>query len=307
LTTRNANVDMVGWAWNEDVAPRRYGFQRGQVPSGMRTRILTGLVLVLLTVYLIGWAPPWLFFLALLVTIEWGLCEYFALCRQAGFKTIPAAGYIAGALCCLVQAFGGQRSNNWLLVVLVAALLTVLSLALFWATDLKDFLGAAASTTFGIVYLGLNLSWLLPLRFSDPVAGRKLIFLLFLVVACGDTFAYFGGRTLGRKLLFPRVSPKKTVEGSVIGFVGSLLAAGVYIHWGWPTAPLAKMLMLAGCLAVAEQFGDLVESAMKRGANVKDSGNLLPGHGGLLDRIDGLLFAIPVAWLAMSVTELWQK
>ena len=298
---------MVAWAWNEEGAPRIYGFQRRQVPSGMKTRILTGLVLVPLTVYLVGWAPHWLFFLALLVTIEWGLWEYFALCRQAGFRAMSAVGYVAGGLFCLVQALGGQRSSYWLLVVLVAALLAVLSLALFWTTDLKDFLGAAASTTFGVVYVGLNLSWLLPLRFTDPVTGQELIFLLFLVVACSDTFAYFGGRTLGRKLLFPRVSPKKTVEGSVIGFVGSLLAAGVYIHWGWPTAPLAKMLMLAGCLAVAEQFGDLVESAMKRGANVKDSGNLLPGHGGLLDRIDGLLFAIPVAWLAMSVTELWQK
>jgi phosphatidate cytidylyltransferase len=298
---------MVGWAWNEDIAPRNYGFQRGQVPSGMKTRILTGLVLVLLTVYLIGWAPRWLFFLALLVTIEWGLCEYFALCSQAGFKTIPAAGYIAGGLFCLVQAFGGEQRGVWLLVVLVVALLSVLSLALFLTIDLKDFHAAAASTAFGIIYLGLNFSWLMPLRFSDPVAGRKLVFLLFLVVACSDTLAYFGGRALGRALLFPRVSPKKTVEGSVIGFVGSLLAAGIYIHWGWPTAPLGKMLVLAGFLAVAEQVGDLVESAMKRGAKAKDSGNLLPGHGGLLDRIDGLLFAIPVVWLAMCVTELWQK
>jgi phosphatidate cytidylyltransferase len=273
----------------------------------MKTRILTGLVLALLTVCLIGWAPRWLFFLALLVTIECGLCEYFALCHQAGFKTIPAAGYVAGGLFCLVQAFGGQQRSGWLLVVLVAALLCVLSLALFWTTDLKDCLAATASTTFGIIYLGLNLSWLMPLRFSDPVAGRKLIFLLFLVVACSDTLAYFGGRALGRTLLLPRVSPRKTVEGSVIGLAGSLIAAGIYIHWGWPTAPLGKMLALAGCLAVAEQVGDLVESAIKRGANVKDSGKLLPGHGGLLDRIDGLLFAIPVAWLAICVTELWQK
>jgi phosphatidate cytidylyltransferase len=273
----------------------------------MKTRILTALVLVPLTVYLIGWAPHWLFFLALLVTIEWSLCEYFALCRQAGFKAMPAVGYVAGGLFCLVQALGGQRSNYWLLVVLVAALLAVLSLALFWTTDLKDFLGAATSTTCGIVYVGLNLSWLMLLRFSDPVAGRRLLFLLFLVVGCSDTFAYFGGRTLGRTLLFPRVSPKKTVEGSVIGLVGSLLAAGAYVHWGWLTAPLGKMLVLAGCLAVASQVGDLVESALKRVANAKDSGNLLPGHGGLLDRIDGLLFAIPVAWLAVGVAELWWK
>jgi phosphatidate cytidylyltransferase len=297
---------MVDWAWNEDVAPRSHGFPRGQVHAGMKTRILTGFVLVPLTVYLIGWAPRWLFFLALLVAIEWGLGEYFALCRRAGLKSLPVAGYVAGGLFCLVQALGGPRTNAWLLVVMVAALLAVLALALFRSTDLHDFHAAAASTSFGIIYLGLNLSWLMPLRFSDPVVGRKLLFLLFLVVACCDTLAYFGGRALGRTPLFPRVSPRKTVEGSVIGSVGGLLAAGIYIHWGWRTAPLGKMLVLAACLVVAEQVGDLVESALKRGANVKDSGNLLPGHGGLLDRIDGLLFAVPVAWWAICVTELWR-
>jgi phosphatidate cytidylyltransferase len=273
----------------------------------MKTRLLTGLVLVAVTVYLIGWAPPWLFFLALLATIEWSLAEYSALCRHAGFKAIPVAGYVSGGLLCLVPALGGQQSNAWLLIVLVLAILAVLSWALFSATDLRDYFGAVASTLFGIFYLGLNLSWLMPLRFSDPVRGRKLIFLLFLVICCSDTFAYLGGRALGRTPLLARVSPKKTVEGSVIGLLAALLAAGVYLHWAWPAASLGKMLALAGCMAVAGQVGDLAESALKRGANVKDSGNLLPGHGGLLDRIDGLLFAIPVAWLAVWMAELWRK
>jgi phosphatidate cytidylyltransferase len=273
----------------------------------MRTRLLTGLVLIAVTVYLIGWAPPWLYFLALLVTIEWSLAEYFALCRQAGLHPIPGLGYLSGAGICLAQVFAGQQHVTWLLVVLVLAILLMLSWALFSAADLKAYFGAVASTLLGILYLALNLSWLMPLRFSEPGTGRRLVFLLFLVIATSDTFAYFGGRTVGRILLFPRVSPKKTVEGSLIGLLAALLATGIYRRWVWPEAPLGIMLGLAGCLAVAGQVGDLVESALKRGANVKDSGNLLPGHGGLLDRIDGLLFAIPVAWLAVSIARIWQK
>ena len=203
----------------------------------------------------------------------------FGIVRLMNITTMPGRFY---ALPLATIAVGGfltwktiRRPRRWgivaaLFLFLVAALLVVLSLALFLTTDLKDFLGAAASTTFGIVYIGLNMSWLLPLRFSNPVTGQKMIFLLFLVVACGDTLAFFGGRALGRTRLFLRVSPKKTVEGSLIGFVGSLLAAGIYSRWGWPSASLAKMLLIAGCLAVAEQVGDLVESGLKRGANVKD-------------------------------------
>lgn len=300
---------MVAWGWSkhQDIARRIHCGGRLRSPSGMKTRLLTGLVVIAVTVYLIGWAPPWLYFLALLATIEWSLGEYFALCRHAGFKAIPVVGYLSGGGICLAHALGGQQSFAWLLVVLVLAILTVLSWGLFSTTDLKEYFGTVGSTLLGIFYLGLNLSWLMPLRFSDPVAGRRLIFLVFLVIASSDTFAYLGGRTLGRTPLFPRVSPKKTVEGSVIGLLAALLAAGIYRHWVWPAAPLGRMLALAGCLAVAGQVGDLAESALKRGANVKDSGNLLPGHGGLLDRIDGLLFAIPVAWLAVWIAKLWQK
>ena len=128
--------------------------------------------------------------------------------------------------------------------------------------------------------------------------------MLFLVIWAGDIFAYFIGRTVGRHLLFPRVSPKKTWEGSVAGFAGSLLAAWAYTHWVWRTADMVTVLFLAGLVAMAGQVGDLAESAMKRSAGVKDSGSLLPGHGGMLDRVDALLFGSAVLWLALALKDL---
>lgn len=107
-------------------------------------------------------------------------------------------------------------------------------------------------------------------------------------------------------MLFPSISPKKTLEGSVAGLGGSLLIAWVFTSLVWQTASLKKVMLLAGIVAVFGQIGDLAESAMKRGASVKDSGSVLPGHGGLLDRVDSLLFGAPVLWLSLVIWELWR-
>jgi phosphatidate cytidylyltransferase len=126
--------------------------------------------------------------------------------------------------------------------------------------------------------------------------GNSGLLLLFAVVWLGDTAAYFGGKSLGRRKLYARVSPKKTLEGSFFGLLGSVLGAflvdavwGTPLSWYW--------LVVAGVAGgVAEQAGDLCESLLKRSAGIKDSGSILPGHGGMLDRIDGLLFGAPVIY-----------
>ena len=140
---------------------------------------------------------------------------------------------------------------------------------------------------------------------GDIVIGRNLLLLLFLVVWAGDMFAYLIGRPFGRTPFFTRISPRKTVEGAVAGLAGSLLVAWGFRQLFWKTADLKTVMLLAGLMALAGQIGDLVESAMKRGANLKDSGALLPGHGGMLDRIDSLLFAAPALWLALTLRDLW--
>lgn len=272
----------------------------------MKLRILTAVPLLLIVIWLIGWAPEWVFLLALISTVEIALYEFFRVSRQAGFKTWPAVGYLAGGVLCLAQAAELHRPAGLESSVLLFLVLLTLALALPWSVDLKQYLGAASATIFGVFYVAFTLSWLVPLRFSRPATGRMLTFLLFLVIWAGDICAYFLGRAIGRTLLFPRVSPKKTVEGAAAGLLGSLLAGWGFARFFWKTADLKTVILLAGLVAVAGQVGDLVESALKRAAAVKDSGAILPGHGGMLDRIDSLLFGAPILWLAVTLKHAWK-
>jgi phosphatidate cytidylyltransferase len=131
--------------------------------------------------------------------------------------------------------------------------------------------------------------------------GSILALFLFLVIWAGDICAYLIGRPFGRTPFFARISPRKTWEGALAGLAGSLLAAWACAHWFLARANPRTVILLAVWIAVAGQAGDLVESAIKRGANQKDSGTLLPGHGGFLDRIDSLLFGVPALWLAITL------
>ena len=283
----------------------------------MALRILTALVLIPPVVYIIGWAPEWLFLLVLIAAVERSLYEYFVISRQAGFKSLPAVGYVACALLCLAQAAELRRHNPsatpgaLAFVIVVLALVLTLALALISTADLKQYLGSVSSTVLGIIYIGGTLSCLVPLRFSrqalSPAPGREPVLFLFLVVWAGDMFAYFVGRSMGRTQLFGRVSPKKTVEGAMGGLAGSLFIAWGFARWFWQTADVKTVMLLAVLVAVAGQIGDLVESGLKRCAEMKDSGGLLPGHGGLLDRIDSLIFGAPALWLALALKDLWRS
>ena len=285
----------------------------------MKLRFLTALLLIPLVIYLIGWSPKWLLLAAVIASVELCLYEFFHICQKAGFKTFPLLAYLGGAALCAVRAMETSRAELYALVLLVALVLITLTVALPLTCDLKTYLGATATTIFGVVYIGLTLSCLLPLRFSSlgagslglagtagAIQGRNLMLLLFLVIWADDTFAYLVGRTFGRKLLFPSTSPKKTLEGSVAGLVGSLLVAWVFARLFWQTASLKTVILLAGIVALFGQIGDLAESAMKRGANLKDSGSVLPGHGGLLDRVDSLLFGAPILWLTLAIWDFWR-
>ncbi len=286
----------------------------------MLRRTITVFVLIPPVIYLIGWSPRWLFLIALLATVELGLREFFHISRQAGFKPFAALGYVAGAAVAVAPALDLRHWALLTLALLVLLTMVISSLALGRSVEFKDFPGALATTLLGVVYAAVLLSSLVPLRFSEPamgerwlgtaagggdVTGRNLLLLLFLTVWAGDMFAYLIGRPFGRTPFFTRISPRKTVEGAVAGLAGSLLVGWGFRQLFWKTADLKTVILLAGLVALAGQIGDLVESAMKRGANLKDSGALLPGHGGILDRIDSLLFAAPALWLALTLKDLW--
>ena len=183
-------------------------------------------------------------------------------------------------------------------------------------SDLRTGYPAAAASTFAIAYVALPLAMLVQLR--QQWAGAFLILYLLLVVWSGDIFAYFIGRSIGRHLMSPRISPKKTWEGAAASLIASIAIGGALLYYSSPVSTkllqwgliqrsggmfglerpaLLPILLLTAMLNIAAQLGDLVESLLKRGAGVKDSGTLLPGHGGMLDRIDALLFAAPVLWV----------
>ncbi len=183
---------------------------------------------------------------------------------------------------------------------------------------------AAAASAFGFAYIALPLAMLVQLR--QQWAGAFLILYLLLVVWSGDIFAYFVGKAIGRHLMAPHISPKKTWEGAIASLIASMAIGGslfyyssqvstTFLQWGLiqrrdgmfglEKPALVPILLLTAILNIAAQLGDLVESLIKRGAGVKDSGAILPGHGGMLDRIDALLFAAPVLWVwaAWRVTQ----
>jgi len=181
--------------------------------------------------------------------------------------------------------------------------------------DLSSSFPAAAASVFAFAYIALPLAFLVQIR--ELWSGAFMLLYLLAVVWAGDIFAYFVGRSLGRHLMSPRISPKKTWEGALASVIASLVvgillynyallisSALLNIHlmarrdgyFALQSPPLWSTALLSAGINIAAQLGDLVESLIKRGAGVKDSGALLPGHGGMLDRIDALLFAAPVLW-----------
>jgi phosphatidate cytidylyltransferase len=260
----------------------------------MLKRTLTALLMIPPVVYLIGWSPKWLFLLAVAFGVVLALREYFALCHSMGLNVFDWLGYGAGVLVCVAQVFRG--GGLAVIFVLAACLLVIPTLALRRSVDLRDYLMATSATIFGILYIGLSLSYLLPIRFSTELfrdalttwadtsqplglgIGPRLLLFLFLVIWAGDIGAYLVGRSVGRIPFFPRISPRKTWEGALAGLAASILAAWAFAHWFLISANLTAVLLIAAWIAVAGQIGDLVESAIKRGAHQKDSGTLLPGH-----------------------------
>ena len=284
----------------------------------MKLRLLTALVLIPPLALLIGWSPQSasaqqlheLLYLAVVIAIvERSYYEYLRLSRQAGWEAMGAAGYASAALLCVGQYIEVQCTavpGVFILSAAVLVLLAVPAAGLRGARDFAHFFARSASTVFGAFYVGFLLSFLLPLRFTELEAGRRVTYFLFFVIYFGDFCAFAVGRTLGRRALAPRVSPRKTLEGAVAGLLGSLLVAWLFQRWFWQTSGLKTVMLVAAWVALVGQIGDLVESGLKRAARVKDSGSLLPGHGGLLDRIDSILFGAPALWLAMAVAALWR-
>jgi phosphatidate cytidylyltransferase len=270
-------------------------------------RILTAALLIVAVFALIFFGQLWMLTLAACLAAELAAYEYLTLANSGGVR-IPAWWMAAAvALLFLVTYY---RPTEAQLPVLSALALILLAWAGFRA-PLDRVLPDAALGLFGLVYVGYPLT-LLPMIWNRD-DGKALLLFLMVCVWAGDIAALYVGRSFGKHKL-SRLSPNKSWEGSVASVAGSVVAGLAVVYVGeflagrgntvlHITQPVWQSMVLAVIINVAAQLGDLLESAIKRGAGVKDSGTMLPGHGGILDRIDALLLAAPVLWCALLLKD----
>jgi phosphatidate cytidylyltransferase len=221
-------------------------------------------------------------FAALAVEEFLNLAEKHGIGRPGRWFLVPAAAVSISFL----------WGFSWVLAAVVLAAMLVMSAAVF-AGSLQAALGRVGMGLGSIVYCPLTLGFLV-------IMPPQRVLLLLAIIWIGDTAAYYGGRALGRHLLAPKVSPKKTVEGAVAGLIGSVMAGTAGGTW-FLREPLTRLIWVSLVTAIAGQLGDLAESVLKRSAGVKDSSSVMPGHGGILDRLDSLFFAAPIFyWLFIA-------
>jgi len=274
------------------------------------TRVLTAAVLIPAVVAAVLWTDTWV--IAALVAAVLVLClhEFFRLSAAAGTAGDPRWTTVCALLLVglqwMVSFYRGvwMRSEFGLLyspertpvppeIAFVVFVLGSAALAVTGRGPWKDAIARLGVDSAALLLIAFPLSFLVPLHAAHSLGPRMVVFLLALLWV-GDSLAYFTGRAIGRHKMAPELSPGKTWEGAAANLVGSVLVAVVAARW--IDLPLIHLCAMAALANVAGQIGDLTESAYKRAAGAKDSGLLLPGHGGLLDRVDSLIFAAPVVW-----------
>ncbi len=268
-------------------------------------RILSALVLLPIVMLLI-WLPGLHMGFVLLVTLMAlaGLYEYFRIVRACNLPAEALAAIFSGTLLVAATGFLHGPALTGIFTVLLLLLTTVQLLRQ------PQSLAGMAALVFGLFYAAWLPTYFIRLHAFTQI-GPGLVTLLLIAIAASDTAAYFTGRAIGKHKLAPRISPKKTWEGSIGGILGAMICMGVlwalrhnFQWYSYPDWPLAIYLLLGAVLAIVGQIGDLVESQLKRDAGLKDSGALIPGHGGILDRCDGFLFAGPILYYITTLPGL---
>ena len=263
------------------------------------TRVWSGAALVALALLVVWLAPAGVFFLAAEALLLLAFREYETMARGSGIELPRLLSVVAAVLAC--AALAGPvvpgLSAVPLDLVLMAALVTIGAASLTRWQGGPGALPLAAAALFPVLYLGLPLGALVSIRATRGPSG---LFLLMLTVMVSDTAQYYTGRAFGRRKLAPSISPKKTIEGAVGGFVFGPLLLAVVGAWWLPGVPVVVRVGLGVVVVAFGIAGDLFESMLKRSVDLKDSSSLIPGHGGVLDRIDALLFAAPVYYVVLK-------
>ncbi|HEX6084097.1 MAG TPA: phosphatidate cytidylyltransferase [Thermoanaerobaculia bacterium] len=255
------------------------------------SREITAAIGAPFVIWLIGWSHAYVFNAVIAIVAVLTLIEFVNLGRHKGYD-IPLV-LCAIIVVIIMAAFILEELSVELGVF--AALLFIPASYVFSRKPLEDSLPSSAVAVLATTYVGMLTGSLIRLR-NDFPEGWKLVFFLLLVVWLGDSGAYYFGKSFGKRKLSPRISPKKTIEGLIGGIVTSIVAAIVIHFTFFRNFPLIHAIIAGVLLSFAGVVGDLAESMWKRSADVKDSGTLLPGHGGFLDRFDSILFTAPILY-----------
>lgn len=261
-------------------------------------RELSALILIPFAIWVTSSKLPYAFDVTIALIAVLALHEFLILGRKKGYD-VPIV------LCLLICVFiivAFVRTEVSVEMGMFVALLFIPASYVFRNVKINDALPSSAVAVFGTMYVGMLAGSLVRLH-NDFTVGPKLIFFLMLVVWLGDAGAYYVGKKFGKHKLAPRISPKKTVEGLIGGMAASVISAVTMHLTFFGEFPLVHAIIVAIVLSVAGVIGDLAESMWKRSADVKDSGTLIPGHGGFLDRFDSIFFTAPILYVYWAFTK----
>lgn len=277
----------------------------------MNSRLLTALValpVLILSIVLPYFLPQfpqatWLFSAIAAFGLGAGLFEFYTLTKKLELKADASIAYLGAAMFFVAFLFDApSKQADLLLLTIVLFLILVLVTQTFrFQKDFSKMLAGVGVTILGVLYIAFLGGFIVAMRvgFEDkgvPHLSTKLLAFFFLVVMGADTGAYYVGKNFGKHKLAPEISPGKTWEGVIGGLILSSLFALLASVWFFPELDFKAAIPLAVVMSIVGLFGDLAESAIKRGAGAKDAANILPGHGGLLDRLDSLLFNAPILY-----------
>ena len=253
-------------------------------------RVLSALVLLPIVIGTVWFLPPIATLVLALVAATLAFVEYAAIAAALGAR-VPRA--VSGAA---VLGACAALGSGWAIldVILLTAMIAIGAAAVGTAQPGPEILRNVSAAVFPVVYIGLPLGALAAVR---EIGGREAVLLIMATIVISDSAQYYSGRALGRRPLAPAISPKKTREGAIGGVVFGTLAFAIGARYVFPAAPILLVALVGASIATLGIVGDLFESLLKRSAGVKDSGTLIPGHGGVLDRIDSWLFAAPVYYV----------
>lgn len=270
----------------------------------MKTRLLTAAValpILIASIILPFWVPEtvWIFVAIAVIALAAGMFEFYSLTKKLELKADAGIAYLGAAGLIVSFIFDAPAKAPELLLMALGVFLVIVFITqtFRFQKDFSKMLAGMGVTVLGVMYLAFLGGFLISTRVGfDPALSTKLLLFFFIVIFGSDSGQYFSGRALGKRKLAPAISPGKTVEGAI----GGLIAAGGFAALStlvfFPELPYKFSVPLGIAMAGLGMLGDLAESAIKRGAGAKDAASILPGHGGLLDRLDSLLFNAPILY-----------